>query len=562
MEKILSNPIFYVGSIIFFLCLFIFIMGKKLKINRFYGIVTAVFVCGAFFLCFLSYDKGTLYFIPNEEPGVCADRFLNFVCQGKEAEAVAIQSSEETLFVSPQNPGEVEEIMISALRNSYSYSLNNPEPATETHAQVSATVNYLELSKIVPDINTYVNSKLADIVENSRKSEVYDENDNYRQDVLDAVYEEAVKKILTEPEKYYSSSDIVLDMDYSDGTWKVAPNQALKLALAGGSASGANTAANIKSEALGELTYIPKVYTIEENAVKGPKPNPENYGVTDNPQDIVKLVADNPKLTGDKKCFFNPDVSFVNKNIQYYADETILCYSWKEFCDGHACTFSEIYLSDPSQFRRKLSQDTYGSPIQKYASELSKETNAVVAMNGDFYKFRAEGVTVYQRELYRFNPRHLELCHVNSNGDLLFTYADELPDEESARKYIEENDVLFTLAFGPVLIANGEPHESSSSYLLGQVTERYSRSVLARGEPCHYLLMTINHGSNVPTTTVTQTRDIMMSKGVTDAYVLDGGQTAEIIMQNKVLNYVDFGSERAVSDILYFVTALPEEESQ
>ncbi len=562
MEKMLSNPIFYIGSIILILCILIFIIGKKLKINRVYAILTVVSVFGAFFLCFLSYGRGTLYFIPNEEPGVCADRFLNYVCQGKEEEALGIQSSEDTLFVFPNNPDAVEEIMISALKNSYSYTLNKPEPAADTHARVSATVNFLELSKLVPDLNKYVNTKLAEMVETKRKSEVYDENDNYRQDVLNNLYEEAVQNILSEPEKYYSSSDILLDLNYSDGEWKVAHNPALKLALAGGSASGANTASNIKSEVLGELTYIPKVYTIEENAVMGPKPNPNNYGTTDNPYDIVKLVEENPKLTEDKKCFFNPDVSFVNKNIQYYADETILCYSWKEFCDGHACTFSEVYLSDPSQFRRKLSQDTYGSPIQKYASEMSKETNAVVAMNGDFYKFRAEGVTVYQRELYRFNPRHLELCHVNSNGDLLFTYADELPDEESARKYIEENDVLFTLAFGPVLIADGKPHESSNSYLLGQVTERYSRSVLARGEPCHYLLMTINHGSNVPTTTIPQTRDIMMSKGVTDAYVLDGGQTAEIIMQNKVLNYVDFGSERAVSDILYFVTALPEEESQ
>ena len=111
-------------------------------------------------------------------------------------------------------------------------------------------------------------------------------------------------------------------------------------------------------------------------------------------------------------------------------------------------------------------------------------------------------------------------------------------------------------------MADGKPHESSRGYLLGQVTETYSRSVLARGEPCHYLLMTINHGYNAPTATIDQTRDIMVKKGVTDAYVLDGGQTAEIIMKHRVLNHIDFDAERAVSDILYFVTALPEEENQ
>ena len=511
-------------------------------------------------MCFTANEKGTLYFKPGEEPVVCAKRFLSFVCDKDEEDAKKILSSDDSLFVSPENPDETEELIFSSLRESYSYSVTDPGSSEDTHTSVSASINYLDMEKSVPELKEYVNSRLAELVENSRRSDVYDENDEYRQDVLNDVYAEAVKKVLEDPEKYYSDSDITLDLDYSNGEWRVAPNPALKLALSGGSSSGANMASNIKSEVLSELTYIPKVYSIEENAVLGPKPDADCYGFTEDPMEIVKLVEDNPKLTGDKKCFFDPNAGFGNIGFQYYCDETILCYSWREFCNGHACTFSEVYISDPSQFRRKLSQDTFGSPIQKYASELSKETNAVIAMNGDFYKFRAEGVTVYQRNLYRFNPHALELCHINSNGDLLFTYAGELPDKESAEQYIKDNDVLFTLAFGPVLIANGEPHESANNYLLGQVTERYSRSVLARGEPCHYLLMTINHGSGLPTTTVTETREIMMQKGVRDAYVLDGGQTAEIIMQHKVLNYVDFGSERAVSDILYFVTALPEEE--
>jgi exopolysaccharide biosynthesis protein len=53
---------------------------------------------------------------------------------------------------------------------------------------------------------------------------------------------------------------------------------------------------------------------------------------------------------------------------------------------------------------------------------------------------------------------------------------------------------------------------------------------------------------------------MMVGKGVENAYVLDGGQTAEIIIRDHVSNHIDFNTERTVSDILYFATALPEDE--
>ena len=45
-------------------------------------------------------------------------------------------------------------------------------------------------------------------------------------------------------------------------------------------------------------------------------------------------------------------------------------------------------------------------------------------------------------------------------------------------------------------------------------------------------------------------------KGVKEAYLMDGGQTAEIIFNNDIRNNISYGSERAVSDIIYFATAV------
>ena len=74
----------------------------------------------------------------------------------------------------------------------------------------------------------------------------------------------------------------------------------------------------------------------------------------------------------------------------------------------------------------------------------------------------------------------------------------------------------------------------------------------------HYLLMTINFGTGATVATIPEAAQILYDKGCVDAYALDGGQTAELWMNGKVLNNIDWDAERQVSDIFYFASALPE----
>ena len=54
--------------------------------------------------------------------------------------------------------------------------------------------------------------------------------------------------------------------------------------------------------------------------------------------------------------------------------------------------------------------------------------------------------------------------------------------------------------------------------------------------------------------------DALVSLGVPAAYALDGGQTASVIVNNRLVNPVDWGEERTMSDIVYFASAIPEGE--
>ena len=130
--------------------------------------------------------------------------------------------------------------------------------------------------------------------------------------------------------------------------------------------------------------------------------------------------------------------------------------------------------------------------------------------------------------------------------------------EESIRKFIEDNDILFSVAFGPVLIDDWEPR-SWDWYPVGEVNQGYSRAGIGQMGPCHYLYMSLNHGDQAARWTVSQFAQHFAQKPVITAYCLDGGQTEEVVFRGEAYNYMDFGKERLVSDLLYFVTAIPED---
>ena len=143
---------------------------------------------------------------------------------------------------------------------------------------------------------------------------------------------------------------------------------------------------------------------------------------------------------------------------------------------------------------------------------------------------------------------------------MVFTREGELQSEEQTQAFIAENDVLFSLAFGPVLVDNGEL-QYCASYPMGEIGEEFSRSCIAMTDELHYLLMTVNHNPQLltPRANVNELARLIYSKNVIKAYNLDGGQTSEIVMQGMPINHVDYGNERTVSDIIYFATAIPEE---
>lgn len=315
------------------------------------------------------------------------------------------------------------------------------------------------------------------------------------------------------------------------------------------------------SSALEGVLSIDKVYWLRDSDQVAPEPDQTKFGETGDPASLQWLLDEAADILEGQTTLFSTDVQIMpGSKVTYYLDETIFAVTWKQVMDWGVYTISEVKIAHPSQFRRFLAGGEYGSEKSFLTTEMAQSVNAVVASSGDFYQFRKWGISVYDRQVQRVNGTYAHTCYIDDNGDLHFTRGGEITSMDAAQSFVDQNRIRFSLAFGPVLIDGGQRCEPDT-YPLGEIEDNYARSALCQKGKLHYILVTANTEDTyqmVPT--IAEFTNNLMTFGVEKAYALDGGQTAAIAMNGKLINRVVYGYQRRISDIIYFATAVPGKE--
>lgn len=310
---------------------------------------------------------------------------------------------------------------------------------------------------------------------------------------------------------------------------------------------------NLASEALAGIYSMPKVYTLPFNDEPGPVADPANYTTTSD-----------AALLQEKVTTFNAD-AWDGSDIAMYEDETIKAYLWRERIDietEETYNFADITISHPSQFRRYYAGGSFDMNTRYYPQLMAQKANAVVALTGDFYNYRAYGVAVNNGIVYRNEPRDKMpyVLFVDKSGNLDVQYCPKKFDVES---YVAEKDITFSVSFGPALVLDGHVLTSKEAQYYegeGWIYGWAPRAAIGQLGEMHYLLCTVD-GKN-PGYHGTRSyifANVMNDKGCYVAYNLDGGHTATLVVGGEVFNRVAFGGQRASSDIIYFATAIPNE---
>lgn len=435
------------------------------------------------------------------------------------------------------------------------------------NAELIIKAEYLDTEGTLSAIDTEMTAALEAAVRNaSGRRDIYDDSGSYNEPVLREAFSAALDACLT-GNRRTAGAELKLRLKYSGGSWQARNMESFAKSLADKALpEGADAyTAQLFTAAAESAEIIPIHFKIDEQALKAPAPKQSGFGSTDDPAVIEALLEteDAKRLIGNEKLVWSADIERIpDTPIRYYLDETLLTIVWQEEAAKGVGTFAEVFTADGSQLRRKIAGDEYQSLDFKTTSQFAQDTNAVLALGGDFYHHdRACGIVVYQRQIYRFEPDTCDTCFITADGDMLFAYRGQFQTQEQAQKFVDDNDVLFSLCFGPVLIDGGQD-VTPDMYRWGEVNEEYARSAIGMFGKGHYL--TMNENCQLPNyyylATLRAAADEMLARGCEKAYALDGGQTATTAFGGALVNPVQFGWEKPISDIIYFASALPETE--
>lgn len=307
-----------------------------------------------------------------------------------------------------------------------------------------------------------------------------------------------------------------------------------------------------------EIVSLPKSFWINEGELP-PLPNPDCFGEADSPASLQWLLDEAaPLLAGQETLFTTETIIHEGSKVHYYLDDSIMVIVWKENIDNYIYTIAEVKVSSPTQFIRKISDDTVGSVTLYTTTEFASMLNDVLTCSADYYMCREYGIMVYEGKVERFyNGFSAETCFVDRDGNLILMPKGSFDTIESAQQFVDENNIEFSLAFGPILVENGVK-STPESYGLGEPGEKYPRTAIGQDGELHYFFVCANHeGPYRSSLTISQFADQLEKFGVDKFYTLDGGQTGAIALNDQQVNTPWHDAQRRVTDVVYFATAVP-----
>ncbi len=213
---------------------------------------------------------------------------------------------------------------------------------------------------------------------------------------------------------------------------------------------------------------------------------------------------------------------------------------------------ADVKITDPSLLRAGLAEGVFGRNVTEPTSVIAKANNAIFAINGDYYGFRSTGYVMRNGYLYR------SVKASDTQQDLV-VYGDGsvsiINESDITATQLEEAGAQQIFSFGPGLVIDGEISvDEDSEVERSQMTN--PRTAFGIIEPLHYV-MVVSDGRTTQSRglSLLSLAKVMKNLGCTQAYNLDGGGSATMWFNGKVLNkpttYGKVIEERSLSDILY-----------
>jgi hypothetical protein len=247
---------------------------------------------------------------------------------------------------------------------------------------------------------------------------------------------------------------------------------------------------------------------------------------------------------GDFSATFPTGEADEDGAIGSYADEDLHIVIKEYRTDSAVYYVADVWIRNFQGFKTAFAGNHYKGGYAM-PNDIASDYSAILALSGDCYKSRSQGLVIRNGVLYRDTL----------SGDVCILYADGVM--QSYYEYDFDLDAAIARGayqgwcFGPKLIDNGQiPAGYNTS---DTILSRNPRAAIGYYAPGHYCLVYVDgrQGDYSRGMSMDELAQTMIDLGCVDAYNLDGGQSAMMVFQGQVIGQPYRGG-RNISDIIYF----------
>lgn len=163
-----------------------------------------------------------------------AEALLDAVCEGDFTAAGEMFQGQPSLGVDRPAADEAGVLVWNAFVDSLSYEFLGECYATDSGVAWDVRLTALDMTSVTGALREHSQTLLSQRVEQAQDvSEIYDENNDYREEFVMDVLMDSVA-IALEQDAQYVTKDFTLNLVYQQGQWWVVPEEALLEAISGG----------------------------------------------------------------------------------------------------------------------------------------------------------------------------------------------------------------------------------------------------------------------------------------------------------------------------------------
>lgn len=164
----------------------------------------------------------------------CAETMLDRICAGDYAGAGQCMYGKPALTTGADSESETGRMIWAAFVDSLSYELVGDSYITDGGIAQDIRIRSLDISSVTKNLKDRSQALLtARVAEAEDVTEIYDSENNYREDFVMEILRQATAQAIREDARY-TQQELTLNLVYEQDQWWVVPSQALLNAISGG----------------------------------------------------------------------------------------------------------------------------------------------------------------------------------------------------------------------------------------------------------------------------------------------------------------------------------------